>query len=164
MGGGILIEADSKVFSKLLSTRTNPKIAKYNIALFNEDKIINFLQISGYAQMLSGVMEEYDPRHLERIKYEVNKYGGSYEVVKMQGMKFESVMKNHPEISRIDYLSIDVEGGEMKILESIDFACFDIRLIGIENNYADSKLRKFLKTKGYKRFFILGCDEFYQKI
>ncbi|WP_307983753.1 hypothetical protein [uncultured Helicobacter sp.] len=51
----------------------------------------------------------------------------------------------------------------MKILESLDFENFDIGLLGIENNYKDFVIPKFLKSKGYKKIFRLGCDEFYAK-
>ncbi|GAD18338.1 FkbM family methyltransferase [Helicobacter fennelliae] len=162
-GGGILIEADSKVFASLQKNRQNPKVSYYNIALFNQDKTIKFLQIQGYAQMLSGILDEYDPRHLERIEHEIAEFGGSYEIIEMQSMRFSTLMRNHPHIRRIDYMSIDVEGGEMKILESLDFENFDIGLLGIENNYKDFVIPKFLKSKGYKKIFRLGCDEFYAK-
>ena len=160
-GGGVLIEADSNVFAKLLENRPNPKIAKHNVALCNTDGEISFMQITGYAQMLSGIVDEYDKRHLERIQREIKEYGGSYEIVKMQGARFDTIMCNQPR--KIDYLSIDIEGGEMKVLESIDFKKYDIRLIGVERNYNSPDVANLLEQKGYVRIMRLGCDEFYEK-
>ena len=161
MGGGVLIEADSNVFAKLLENRPNPKVAKHNVALCNTDGEVSFMQITGYAQMLSGIVDEYDERHLERIKREIKEYGGSYEIVKIQGAKFDTIMRNQPR--RIDYLSIDIEGGEMKVLESIDFNKYDIRLIGVERNYDSLGVANLLEQKGYVKIMQLGCDEFYEK-
>lgn len=163
MGGGILIEADKAVFQKLLINRPNPKIAKYNVALCDKDEMIEFMQISGPAQMLSGIVSEYDPRHLERIKRECRENGGEMNIITMQGARFDTIMANHSDIDEISYLSIDVEGGEMQILQSIDFEKFDIKLIGIENNYGDFAITRFLQKRGYKLIFALGCDDFYAK-
>ncbi|WP_394997185.1 FkbM family methyltransferase [uncultured Helicobacter sp.] len=160
-GGGVLIEADSNVFAKLLSNRPNPNVAKYNVAICEYDGEVEFLQVSGYAQMLSGIVSAYDKRHLERIEREVRRFGGSINKIKMQGARFDSIMKNHQR--HIDYLSIDVEGGEMGILKSIDFSAYDITLIGIENNYYTNEIPNFLHDKGYVKFIRLGCDEFYTK-
>ena len=32
---------------------------------------LKFLQVEGYAEALSGIIEFYDPKHVERIKTEV---------------------------------------------------------------------------------------------
>ncbi len=119
------------------------------------------MQITG-PQMLSGIVDEYDKRHLERIQKEIEEFGGSYEIVKISGARFDTIMKD--KTNNIDYLSIDVEGGEIKILESIDFNKYNIQLIGIENNYKTSDIPDFLITRGYRHIIDLGCDEFYEKI
>ncbi|STQ86527.1 FkbM family methyltransferase [Helicobacter muridarum] len=156
----MLIEADSNIYPKLLENRPNPNIKKYNVALCNTDGEVSFMQIIG-PQMLSGIVSEYDKRHLERIDREVAECGGSYQIIKMQGARFSTIMKEQQK--KIDYISIDVEGGEMKILESIDFDSYDIRLIGIENNYNTDDIYNFLKVRGYKKILKLGADDFYIK-
>lgn len=158
---GILIEADSNVFADLLKNRPNTNIAKYNVAVCENDGELEFLQISGYAQMLSGILDKYDQRHLERIKREVKQFGGSIEIKTIQGLRFDTIMKHHQK--HIDYLSIDIEGGEMSVLQTIDFNAYDITLIGIENNYKNREISIFLRNKGYKKIIQLGCDEFYLK-
>ena len=139
---------------------------KYNVALCDFDGEVEFLQISnGGPQMLSGILEAYDERHLAWIDRELAANGGQKKVIKCKAARFETIMQNHPEIGRIDYLSIDVEGGEMKILGAIDFSRFDIRLIGIEDAYPDSSgIREFLAQKGYREIAALGCDRFFEKV
>ena len=51
----------------------------------------------------------------------------------------------------IHYLSIDVEGAEINVLESINFNEIFIDIIGFENNYKESaeQIIDFLKVRGF---------------
>lgn len=57
----------------------------------------------------------------------------------------------------IDYLSIDVDGGELDVLKGMDFETYDVKLITIEHNaYLEGTGRqeqifKYLTEKGFKR-------------
>ena len=59
-------------------------------------------------------------------------------------------------------LSIDTEGSELDILESIDFERIDIDAICVENNYCDPRLRRVLGKRGYDRIAVVGVDEIYR--
>jgi len=61
-------------------------------------------------------------------------------------------------VSQVDFLSIDVEGGEMEVLRTIDFERFQFKLITIENNVGTSALRDFMRQKGYTIYLDLGVD------
>jgi FkbM family methyltransferase len=68
---------------------------------------------------------------------------------------------------QIDYLSIDTEGSEFDILQSFDFAAYDIRLITVEHNHTDKRQALFdlLASKGYQRRFekLSNVDDWYIK-
>ncbi len=65
-------------------------------------------------------------------------------------------------IKHINYLSIDVEGGEMDILESIDFNLYKIKVLSIENNYPNEiNYEKFLSNKDFCYIDNVGVDEIY---
>lgn len=57
----------------------------------------------------------------------------------------------------IDYLSIDVDGGELDVLKSMDFQRYHVRLITVEHNaYAEGVRRQqeifaYLSAKGFRR-------------
>ncbi len=55
----------------------------------------------------------------------------------------------------LDYLSIDTEGSEFKILKSVDFSKFRPRLITVEHNFTDNRknIYELLTTFGYKRCY-----------
>jgi len=55
---------------------------------------------------------------------------------------------------QIDYLSLDVEGAELMVLEGLDFAKYNVRLLTVEHNFQASKRREIfilLKKHGYRR-------------
>jgi hypothetical protein len=70
----------------------------------------------------------------------------------------ELVLKN----KNIDYLSVDIEGGEMDLLQSINFKFYDIKVISIENKLPlQIEYQSYLSGKNFKRLDIVGSDEIY---
>lgn len=57
-------------------------------------------------------------------------------------------------ITHVDFFSLDVEGGELMVLESINFDCvsFDVLVVELDNTnpQKDDAARKLLSTAGYK--------------
>lgn len=119
-----------------------------------------FLDIEGHAAMLSGAVEQYDPRHLARIERELTAGGGRREI-EVPCFTLGALAAAHG-VTRIDYLTIDTEGGELSILRSIDFTRLDVNLVGIENNYGDPRFRSLLAGAGFRLVARLACDEMYQ--
>ena len=101
----------------------------------------------------------YSP-HLDRIKREIASEGGDYKDIEVNCYNFNELLDNQG-ISHIDYLNIDVEGGEYKILNSIDFDRVKISVIGVENNYKNPNIPKLLMKKGFVFHSIIGDDDFY---
>jgi hypothetical protein len=55
-------------------------------------------------------------------------------------------------------MSIDVEGYELNVLQSIDFTRYRFGLITIEDNQQDGVLVTYMQEHGYKVFMELGRD------
>ena len=106
---GVCIEPIPDVFTKLKSNR-NCKL--FNCVLSNKSGTENFLVLEGYTEMLSGILENYDPAHLIRIDNELRMMGGSKKIITSESLTFNDLQL--PNI--IDFVSLDVEGSEMKIL------------------------------------------------
>lgn len=124
-----------------------------------------FLKVNGENNMLSGIIEsDLESKLSQNNLYIKNNHKiDDSEAVKVQGMSFDSVMKNH-NIDIIDYISIDVEGRELKILEAIDFEKYKILLLTIENNNKkDRTIRDFMQSRGYKCIKRLTQDEVYAR-
>jgi len=65
-------------------------------------------------------------------------------------------------ISRVDFISIDVEGYEMQVLQGIDFTKINVGCIVIENNRVrrgDDEMRQIIMKSGFNFVARLGCDD-----
>lgn len=129
---GMLIEANYEVYQKLVINRPNT----INIfgAAYKYDGNIQFRKITGYSQMLSGIVETVETRHLDRMEAEMAAFGGSAEIVTVPCFEITNLLLQH-NLVHINYMSIDIEGAEMELLKSIDFSKIAIDVIQIENNY-----------------------------
>lgn len=127
----------------------------------DQEGIDQFLEIKGGCEMLSGLTSKYDPRHVSRITYEVHQNRASYEIIPVICYKLNAVLDAY-DIHHVDILSLDVEGGELGILKSIDFDRFSIDVICVEDNYNDPELREFLTQKGFVLIANLECDRVFR--
>ena len=45
--------------------------------------------------------------------------GGKISYIEVQTATFNEIMANYPEVSHIDFMSLDVEGGELEVLKGL---------------------------------------------
>lgn len=153
---GICIEPIPEVYTQLKNNRSCLCVQG---CIFDHKKSAPFLRISGWAEMLSGILENYDPQHVKRIQWEIDLNGGQSEVIYVKCYNLTQLLLDH-HIQHVDYLTIDTEGGELGILQSIDFSRIEIDVIEVENNY-HGPFQAFLEPLGYKKICDLGPDEIY---
>jgi FkbM family methyltransferase len=153
---GLLIEPNPIEFNKMENNQ-RPLSYKENCAISDVEMDINFLSIGGPCNVLSGIVEFYNPQHMNRIDRELDMYKSypeghelhsTREVIKMKAVKLQTLFDKY-KMTDIDFISIDVEGAELKVLESIDFDKVNINCFLIENNYGLQKETEFLTSKGY---------------
>ena len=67
---------------------------------------------------------------------------------------------------KLDFLSLDIEGAELKVLSTIPWDKVDIELLLIESNHIDNnELEKIMKKAGYAYVKTLGgVDKIFKKI
>lgn len=155
---GLAVEPNPDVFSKLIRNR---KCHNFNGCITSKSGNVNFRKISGYSEMLSGIVETYDIRHISRINREIGDKGGSYIDISVPCLNFKDLVSKFS-IKEINFLSIDVEGSELEILHNIDFNFLKIDVVAVENNYGDSRIPSLLKDFGYQSVARIG-DEIYQR-
>jgi hypothetical protein len=69
-------------------------------------------------------------------------------------------------VKNVDMFSLDIEGGEWDVIESIDYKKYNINLFCIEWNHLDDKKQKIhdhLLKNGYKFVSERSIDYFFQK-
>lgn len=153
---GLAVEPLPDAFQRLTLNRSCVKV---NGCVSAAPGKARFRKISGYSEMLSGLVAQYDPRHLDRIDREVTARGGSIEDIEVRSYRLAALLEEHG-LRRVHYLNIDVEGAELDVLRSIDFGAVDIEVLGIENNYRDYRIPELMKRMGYEMRAVVG-DEFY---
>lgn len=156
---GICFEPIPDIFEKLDKTRNCIKI---NAGVAEKESIEKFTFVDGPSHMLSGMSKEYNDVHKQRIEREVKSLGGSIKEVEVKCVVLNDILEQYG-MYDIDYLSIDTEGNEMKILQSIDFNKFNIKVMTVENNYNSQKQRDLILSKGYFLIGRLEADEVFIK-
>ena len=154
---GICFEPNPAAYEKL---RQNRKCLCINGAVSNQKGQGRLLRIDGYSEMLSGLLDKYDPMHLVRIEKELREHGGKREEIMVRCYDLNEVLADNG-VTHVDYLSIDTEGSEFDILKSVDFEQATYKTISVEDNYGDDRIEKHLKAKRFKLVAIIGTDEIY---
>ena len=142
---GISVEPSPQEFLKLNSFRKSINI---NACISDYDGTTDFVYIEGYARTLSGIPNNYDPRHIVRIQNDVRINGGKFYQIKSEVYKLQTMIDKYL-IKDIDFCSIDTEGSELKVLKSIDFLKTNIKVFAIENNFQTSEIKDFLEQNNY---------------
>lgn len=155
---GLLIEPRVSVFEQLVKNRTS---AAEQCCVSDRVGTVQFLDVEGPHE-LSGIMDSFHKKHLERIDREIAEAEGSRQVTEVPCFPLGDLLKKHG-ITRVDYVSIDTEGSELEILKAIDFSQLEIGCVSVENNYFSFEFRRLMESHGYSLIAIAGPDEVYWK-
>tara|TARA_Y100000813_G_C23996931_1_gene273932 strand:- start:169 stop:660 length:492 start_codon:yes stop_codon:yes gene_type:complete len=149
---GIAVEASKNHFSKL---EKNRKCRVLNFAVSSLEKEVEFYDVEGELAQMSGINDRNytTKKFVEKdTKSKINKY-------KIKTTTFNKVI---PSDKIIDYLSIDTEGNEIDILETIDFSIYTIKVISVENNlHANINFNSFFEKRDFSFFDRAGSDEIF---
>lgn len=145
---GICIEPLPEIFKKLNKNRSAITI---NACVGEKEGKQEFLEVSGdgNAEMFSGLVNSFDKRQIANIKKEIKNRNGKIKKTVVRTIPLSKILEEN-KIKHVDYCSIDTEGNELEVLKSIDFDKCTITCLTVEELFEDKKLRKFLKSKGYK--------------
>ena len=147
---GINIEPIKDIYEKLQNNR--PACININCAISETEGTADFIFNHGYTEMISGLKDHYDPRHISRLQRENDRFKSHTEIIKVPTKRLSTIFSEQ-NIKHVHYLSIDVEGAEFSVIKSIDFDNVFINVIGFENNYNDTSLPivNYLQEKGFVR-------------
>jgi FkbM family methyltransferase len=74
------------------------------------------------------------------------------------------VLSQHPEITNIDFVSIDTENTELDVLKGFDIKRWKPKLFVIENNFDEPFIAEYLKEFGYERVKRVAVNDFFVPI
>ena len=156
---GMCIEPLPEQFAKLRRTRQAICI---NGCAGLEDGWVDFLPLRDGNEMLSGRMGTFDAAQLERIKAATGGVPAARDVVRVRSYALPGLLRAHG-LTRVDFLSLDTEGGELDLLKSLDLQALGVRAITIENNFGAPDIERYLTPRGYEVAGFMGCDEIYRR-
>lgn len=150
---GIAVEASANQYKFL---HKNRKCHTMHAAVSGKVQELEFFEIVEGLTQMSGLSTENYAATLKTIENH-----GKSKIVKNR-VKTITVSDILKEQKSIDLLSIDVEGAEMEILQSVDFKKYEFRVISVENNQPEKQdFIKFFENSGFSFFERLGMDEIY---
>ena len=150
---GILIEPVYYMFQKLIKNR--PNCILVNRAISTKTENIKMLVNS------NGPVSAM--KHTINKKFK-NKWHSSSQEISVKTIKLSQII-NDLKLKYIDLFSLDVEGGELDVLQTINWKDIEIYLICIEldgsNPIKDDKCRKILIDNNFKFKIKICINEFW---
>ncbi|SLN29523.1 hypothetical protein PSA7680_01383 [Pseudoruegeria aquimaris] len=148
---GLLVEADPALCAEARRNRRPPCL---HTAIAAEPGEVEFLSVSeGYRQMggILGSMGE-----TERAAIEADPRSKT-ETIRVPARTLASVLREHGMFA-VDYLSMDIEGAELGVLEGFPFAEFSVTAWTIEANANAQKIVDLMTAQGYAFLGVIGVD------
>ena len=105
---------------------------------------------------MSGFYNSSYKDSMDRIQKKSN---SKINIIKTKSTPFKKIISSD---KIIDLISIDIEGNELDVINSIDFNKYEIKVILLENNIPQ-KLNyiNFFKERNFSYFDRVGMDEIY---
>lgn len=113
-----------------------------------------------YFELIPSVLSSFDADVVENLI--TSKKATLLRETKIDVIKPNQLFENYAQDQHIDFLSIDVEGLDLQILEAIDFSSYRPSLICVEFNTEHDKLAiiKLLNSNDYDCSNIINCNIF----
>ena len=145
---GLLIEANPYYIEDLKAVRKNSIIEQCVVS--SEEGDIAFSP----ANYLGGIHKYFNESHKARIVKDIKE-------IKVPAYKLQALLDKHG-ITEVDYLSLDTEGNEFDVLQSIDYEKVIIKIMMIEISYPERfyPIYHLLKNRGYRLYgrIVSGLD------
>jgi FkbM family methyltransferase len=174
---GICIEPSEVVFADLVKNRPGCTRVQGAICGNKESRMyMDVIDENGQWTGLSGFKDSMTKYHLKFIDKKVKENGWATKSYPVDCHKLDDLIeKYHPENGVVDFLSIDVEGYEREVVDSINFRDRDYGVVQVETNVDNIRethdkkamddvraIRERFRLMGYiPRSSAAGVDDFF---
>jgi FkbM family methyltransferase len=153
---GVLVEPVPAMLDRARRRRRCPCLG---VAVATSEGEAEFIEVTeGYTQM-SGLAGTYDPALLEQVRADPR----HREAVRRVPTRTLSAILTEEGVPDPDFLSLDIEGGEIAVLEAFPFERHRVAVWSIENNTADPRIAAIMRAHGYDLVEFCGPDDIYLK-
>jgi FkbM family methyltransferase len=150
---GVLIELKEGNYEKLLVNRPG-EIAAINAGVCSRTQTLH--EVTAQNRMAGGIWEFTAPSFREQWWKGITLDSPGVREIECNTLD-NLLLKYAPYISVFDFLSLDVEGAELSVLESINYDRVQFGIVFVEadehNQMKNFAMRKFLESKGYTFLF-----------
>jgi FkbM family methyltransferase len=153
---GILIEAVPSLYKQIISK--NRKSFTINCCISNKRPFVAKFQIAGPLSNRISLINEHFQNRVDKDIGTTKKT-----IIYVPCFSLYTILKAI-NINKVDYFSLDVEGGELEVLKGINFNKIKINTFSVEhNNYQDPKIqiRQFLEANNYNLTKDVGDGDSY---
>ncbi len=153
---GLLLEPSPKPYDKAASFR---RCHCLKLAVAKAAGEARFLEVSDGYTMMSGLVESF---HAEVRAHLADHPSHKQAEITVRTTTLDSLLRSHG-LRKIDFISMDIEGAELQVLEGFPFDSYDVRAWIIENRQRNEIIAGIMRKNGYKRANMLGGDDIYLK-
>jgi FkbM family methyltransferase len=156
---GVLVEAHPELAERCRASR--PGSIVVHAALGPEDGgTTTFSMVRGGGGVDTLSFAATSERHRARVQAR----GGRVERVAVPARSLRAILQEL-RIDHVDWMSIDVEGGELEVLKGAGLERVRPRLLLIEDNSGgtDPAIGAYLARFGYRRELTIGCNDLYAR-
>ncbi|MBS1301867.1 FkbM family methyltransferase [Loktanella sp. SALINAS62] len=126
-------------------------------AISDQNGEASFIAVTkGYTQM-SGLEDSYDSAILKRVRSDPRHAEDRLTVP----TRTLNALFDELGITEVDFVSLDIEGGELSALRAFDFAKYRVGAWAIENNTGTPDMAALMREHGYNLAEFCGVDEIY---
>lgn len=153
---GALVEPVAAQLAKARSVRRCPCL-QYAVA--DTDGEATFIEVTEGFRQMSGLADSYDPAMLTRVRDDPRHKERS---VTVQTRTLAGILAEIG-IANPDFISLDIEGGELAALTAFPFADHRVGIWAIENNTGGGDISALMRANGYDLVEFCGADEIYRR-
>jgi FkbM family methyltransferase len=151
---GLVVEPAPACFAQCQAIR---RVTVLQLALAAEEGTAEFLEVERGLRQMSGLTAHYDAGLRAAVESDPRHRG---RLIEVETLPLATLLDRHG-LREIDYISLDVEGGELAVLAAFPFERFAVRAWTVENNTGDRAIPALMQEKGYARVEALGVDDVY---
>ncbi len=127
------------------------------VAVAPDEGESEFIEVQAGLTQMSGLSATYDPDLLNRVRADPRHKETTHVVpTRTLASLIDEVGTKEP-----DLISLDIEGGELSVLETFDFDTYRPRIWCIENNTSNRAIPILMRKAGYELVEFCGPDEVY---
>ena len=153
---GVLVEPVPAQRDKAAAQRQCPCLG-YAVAA--RDGEADFLEIAAGFTQMSGLVDSYDPTLRARVREDPRHQEA---LIKVETRTLSRILTESG-LSDPDFVSLDIEGGEVAVLADFPFEAHRVGIWAIENNNGTPEIGSIMRAAGYDLIEFCGPDELWRR-